>query len=65
MKFTSGQFVVSADYEQELLNKIDAFQRDTGTDATILLTLITSCGVKQNAYSGCIQKELTADALFA
>lgn len=64
MKFTAGQFVVSAEYEQELLEKIDAYQRETGTDATILLTLITYCGVKRNSHSDCIQKELTADALF-
>ncbi len=65
MKYTAGKFVISAEYEQALLDKIDAFQRDTSTDATILLTFITSCGLTQNSHSGCIQKELTADALFA
>lgn len=64
MKYNAGEFAVSADYERSLIEKVEAFQRDTETDATILLTLVTSFGLKRNSHSHCIQKALTADALF-
>ena len=32
MKYTNGEFVIGADYEKELRNKVDAYQRETGTE---------------------------------
>lgn len=64
MKYTNGEFVIDADYEMDLRNKVDAYQRETGTDDTILLTMITARGLKTNSHSDCVQKSLTAEDLF-
>ena len=32
MKYINGEFVIDADYEKELRNKVDAYQRETGTE---------------------------------
>jgi len=64
MKYTNGEFVVDADYETALRNKVDAYQRETGTDDTILLTMITARGLKPNSHSDCVQKALVAEDLF-
>ena len=64
MKFTAGEFVISDDYERNLRNKVDSFVRETGTENTIHLTMVTSCGLKRNANAECVQHEIKADALF-
>ena len=64
MKYTNGEYVVDEDYERRLRNKVDAYQRETGTEDTILLTMVTARGLKANAYSTCVQKELVAEDLF-
>jgi len=64
MKYTNGEFVIDADCERNLRNKIDAYQRETGTEDSLLLTMITARGLKANGYSSCVQKELVADDLF-
>ena len=64
MKYVNAQFAISESYEQDLLNKVDAYQRETKTESSILLTMITARGVKPNAHSGCVQKELLAEDLF-
>lgn len=64
LKYVNAQFVISEAYEQDLLNKVDAYQRETKTESSILLTMITARGVKPNSHSGCVQKELVAEDLF-
>ena len=64
MKYVNAQFVISESYEQDLLNKVDAYQRETKTESSILLTMITARGVKPNSHSDCVQKELVAEDLF-
>ena len=64
MKYTNGEYVIDEDYERRLRNKVDAYQRETGTADTILLTMVTARGLKANAYSSCVQKELVAEDLF-
>jgi len=64
MKFTNGEFVIDSEYEKDLRNKVDAYQRETGTEDTILLTMITARGLKANGHSDCVQKTLVAEDLF-
>ena len=64
MKYTNGEFVIDADYEKDLRNKVDAYQRETRTEDTILLTMITARGLKTNSHSDCVQKSLVAEDLF-
>ncbi len=65
MKFSRREFEIDKDYSRRLQNKIDSFREATGTRNTLLLTFITSYGVRQNMYSGRVQAEVTLDQLFA
>ncbi|MBO7597168.1 MAG: hypothetical protein J6T70_09020 [Bacteroidales bacterium] len=44
--------------------KISTFLESTGTDKTIILTMITVKGIEQNEHSGCVQKEVKLEELF-
>lgn len=63
-KFYGGEFTIQKDYSLKLRNKIEAFRSATGTKKTLVPTMITSFGVKQNMYSGLIKQEATLDDLF-
>ena len=43
---------------------MDAFQRSVGTKDTLLLTMVTTYGVRQNMYSGIVQSQVLLDDLF-
>jgi len=45
-------------------HKITAFQEETQTRKSLQLTFVTTYGVKQNAYSGHVQKEILLEDLF-
>lgn len=64
MKYTKDAFVIDQKYDKVLRNKWDAFVRETKTRKAIHLTLITTYGVKRNAYCGMIQSEVKMDDLF-
>ena len=64
MKFTSAPFAIGASYEKELRNKIALFKEETGTRASIHLTMVTVDGVRRNEYAGIVQSEVTLDDLF-
>lgn len=49
---TSGeQFEITKEYEEKLSNKINTYSEETGTKKSLLLTMITTYGVKQNTFS--------------
>lgn len=64
MKYAKAEFVITKDYEENLSNKINTFANDTTTRKNLLLTLITTYGIKPNAHSGAVQCEVTIDELF-
>ena len=64
MKFAENEFVVSSDYEQTLRNKIAAFVSNIHPRKSVLLTMVTTFGVKRNIHSGIIQSEVTMEELF-
>lgn len=64
MKFSINTFAIDKNYADELRNKISVFKQVTGTRKTVLLTMITTYGLKANSYSSLIQNSLTMDALF-
>ncbi len=57
-------FVIDKKYDSELRNKVGSFKIETGTKKAIFITLITSLGLKTNAYSGNVQNDLKMDVLF-
>ena len=45
-------------------NKMYAFQRSVGTKDTLLLTMVTTYGVRQNMYSGITLSRVLLDDMF-
>lgn len=64
MKFSNREFVINKNYADKLQEKIDIFIEGTSTHKTVLLTLITTKGIKDNAYSHIVQRQVTLDELF-
>ncbi|MBC7863667.1 MAG: AAA family ATPase [Bacteroidia bacterium] len=65
MKFSINPFIIDKKYDAELRNKIGSFKNETQTRKSVFLTLITTFGLQQNAYSGNVQNDLKMDILFA
>ena len=63
-KFSGGEFVIDKDYSLKLRNKIMAFKAATNTPKALVLTMITTFGVKRNQYSGNVKQEVVLDDLF-
>jgi hypothetical protein len=64
MKYANDAFVIDKDYDKALRNKRSAFKSETKTRKTVHITMITTYGVKHNAYWNSIQSEITANDLF-
>ncbi len=64
MKFTSRPFTIDKDYHDTLLHRIDLLREYLHDESkSIHLTFITSCGLKQNQYSGIVQNEVCLQQL--
>lgn len=64
MKFYKSEFEISKEYEEKLLEKLRIFTEETKTSKSLLLTLITFFGLKQNKHSYIVQKQITMNDLF-
>lgn len=64
VKFYSGEFAIDKAYSLKLRNKLAAFKSAVNTRKALVPTMITTFGVKHNAYSGNIQQEVILDDLF-
>ena len=65
MKFSEGTFTIDKRYAGELRHKRDAFRRITKTRKNIFITMITTFGVTDNAYSReLVQNALAIEELF-
>jgi AAA+ ATPase superfamily predicted ATPase len=65
MKFSIKPYTITKSYADNLRNKLTTFRTETGTDKTLLLTLITAFGLKANDYSKqLVNDALTMEALF-
>jgi uncharacterized protein len=66
MKYSEGEFVINKAYAEALRNKIEIFkQRTTGRRKHIFLVMVTTCGVKRNAYCDeLITNEVCLEGLF-
>lgn len=58
MKFAQSEYEITKTDNENITNKVDTFLRQTATRKSLMLTLITSFGVKQNVYSGRIQRQV-------
>jgi len=64
MKFSISLFRIDKKYDAVLRNKTASFRLETKTRKSVFITMITTFGLQQNAYSGNIQSEVTMDDLF-
>lgn len=51
MKFSTQAFSIAKSYADNLKNKLDVFERETQTQKTLLLTMITTFGLVENEHS--------------
>jgi uncharacterized protein len=66
MKFSEAEFVIDKRYAAELRAKREAFRRISRTRKTILLTMVTTYGVRANPYRDeLVAASLELDALFS
>lgn len=64
MKFAQSEYEITKSDEESFENKLEMFVQQTKTGKSLMFTLITSFGVKQNSYSGRIQRQVTLTDLF-
>lgn len=63
MKYSKGKYEINQDYEETLNDRLTTFVQETETKKTVLLTFVTTEGVKQNSHSGSVQCEVVLDDL--
>ena len=64
MKCSNEVFVIDAQYEKQLSNKISVFQAETKTNKAIHLTMVTSNGLAYNEHAGNVINVISGDDLF-
>ena len=64
IKYSMHEFEIDKDYDLKLRNKIEAFRRETGTNKTLQLVMITTFGLKKNKYSNLVAGQVTLEDLF-
>ena len=64
MKFASGEYEITAAYENALRNKMESFRRDTKTKDTLHLTLVTTYGLVRNKHASIARSQVTLEELF-
>ncbi len=65
MKFSTGLYAVSKDYEQKLRERVSIFRAETKTRCSTRTTFVTTYGVLKNKHSGIVDDEVSLDDLFA
>jgi hypothetical protein len=64
IKYASGEFEINKAYHAELNQKRNVFISSTHTRKAVQTTMITTFGLKRNAYSAEIASEVVLDDLF-
>ncbi len=64
IKFSDKEFLMTSDYEINLLNKKAEYQLTNDTKKSVWMVLMTTYGLKAQKYGGLFEKVLTMDILF-
>ena len=64
MKFSRTAYEITKSDDANLENKLNAFLSQTKTTKSLMITMITSFGIKRNKYSGNIQNQVVMEDLF-
>lgn len=59
IKFAQAEYEITRADDENFEHKAEAFFRQTKTRKSLMLTMITTFGIKPNKYSGRIQREVT------
>ena len=65
MKYSSGEYAIDKDENDRIVNRVEAFRRQIGSNRTIHVTIITANGLKDNMYSHNVNSRINLDDLFA
>lgn len=65
IKFSENKYHISSEYEQSLLNKLEAFKssKNHKSSHSILLVMITSLGLEKSIHNRCVNTSLTLEDL--
>ena len=64
MKYSSSDYIITKEYDQNLWNKRSAFLAETRTRKAAHTTMITTYGLRKNQYQSGINFEVTLNDLF-
>lgn len=64
MKYAKEEYVIDANYELRLRERISSFRAATQTKKSLLQTFVTTYGIKRNLHSGIVASEIRMDDLF-
>ena len=64
MKYSRGEYAVTKQGHEKLLNRMEAFGRSAGRGKSVHLTMVTTCGPAHDMYWNDVQSEVTLDDLF-
>ena len=64
MQLSSAPYIITEEEDNRIRNSRETFIRKTGTEKTVLITMITSYRLEPGGYSDDIQCQLTMADLF-
>lgn len=64
IKYSRAEYAIDSEESRKLQNRIDDFERETGTASAVNLTFITTFGLKPNVYASDIRYSVQLDSLF-
>ena len=64
MKYSAGEYEITRDESQRMLNRRERFMSESGMRGAVYITFITTCGLAHNMYWNDVQSEVTLDDLF-
>jgi AAA+ ATPase superfamily predicted ATPase len=64
IKYSISLFVIDAEVDANLRNKVSVFKRETSTKKAVHTTMVTTYGLSNSKYNSIIQSEVTMEELF-
>ena len=64
IKFSTHEYEIDKEYDMSLKRKVDVFRESTRCNKTIIVTMITTYGIKKNKYCNYVGREICMDELF-
>ena len=65
MKFCQVEYTITKEYDARMRDKLDRLMLETGRKRNVQTVFVTTYGLKNNMYSGKVQRVVTMDDLFA